>query len=239
MDAAREIPSKRRPRGAPADAPLAKRRKSPDAAQDQLPKTTKTAGAPAKTLALSAFHEATLAELRPKYDVLVASVISSTKMSARVGRVLDHLQRKLSHTSEAEDGGNKGLGPIVLLHARPGDVGKMISVAEKAKEVLAGEGATVYQYSHLFEVPPRPAEPTVVEETVLGGAEGGRDAEEEGEASDDGFEKLEIFEKAANPREKARPVKSLGIFLSGNPVLELKGKPGITTQTAGRPPGEA
>lgn len=238
MDAAREI-SKRRPRGAPADAPLAKRRKSPDAAREKSPKTTKASGAPANTLALSEFHEATLAELRPKYDVLLASVISSTKMSARVGRVLDHLRRKQSHTSESEDGGSKGLAPVVLLHARPGDVGKMISVAEKVKEILAGEGGTVYQYSHLFDVPPRPTKPAVVDETVLGGAEGGHDAEEEGEASDDGFEKLEIFEKAANPREKARPVKSLGIFLSGNPVPELKSKAGVTTQTAGRPPGEA
>lgn len=235
MDAARDS-SKRRPRGAPADAPLAKRRKSPDATRAQSP--PKTAGPASKTLALSAFHEATLAELRPKHDVLLASVISSTKMAARVGRALDHLRRNKSQTSEAEDGGSKGLAPVVLLHARPGDVGKMVSVAEKVKEVLAGEGGTVYQYSHLFEVPPKPVGPAVVEETVFGGAEGGSDAGEEGEASDDGFEKLEIFDKAANPREKARPVKSLGIFLSGDPVPELKGKAGITMQTAGRPPGE-
>lgn len=235
MDAARERSSKRGPRGAPADAPLAKRRKSPDAKRAQSPKTV---GPAAKTLALSAFHEATLAELQPKYDVLTASVISSTKMSARVTRVLDHLRRNKSQTAEAKDADSKESTPIVLLHARPGDVGKMISVAEKAKELLAGEGGAVYQYSHLFEVPPRPAESTVVEETVLGGAKGEGDAGEEGEESDDGFEKLELFERAANPKEKTRPVKSLGIFLSGAPVPELKGKAGITTQTAGSPPGD-
>ena len=235
MDTVRERSSKRGPRDAPAGAPLTKRQKSPDAAQAQTPKT---AGLPAKTLALSAFHEATLAELQPKYDVLTASVISSTKMSARVARVLDHLRPNKSQTAEADDAGSKGSAPVVLLHARPGDVGKMISVAEKVKEVLAGEGGMVYQYSHLFEVPLQPKEPAVVEETALGGVEGGSDAEGAGEESDDGFEKLEIFDRAANPKEKARPVKSLGIFLSGAPVSELKGKAGIATQTAGRPPGD-
>lgn len=222
MGAADENPKRRRPHEATADARPPKRRKSPDAPRPDAPKP---AGPAPKTLALSTFHEATLAELRPKYDVLVASVISSTKIAARVQRVLGHLR-----TKPAPD----GAAPLVLLHARPADVCKMITVAEKAKVALAGEGGAAYQYNHLFELPPRPVEPGVVEETVLAGAEGAGEEE-----SDDGFEKFEIFDRAANPRKEARPVRSMGIFLAGDPVPELKGKGGVTVQTAGRPPDES
>lgn len=220
MGAADGNPKRRRPQEATPDARPQKKRKSPDAPQ---PDASKPAGPAPKTLALSAFHEATLAELRPKYDVLVASVISSTKIAARVQRVLGHLRTKPQPDGPA---------PLVLLHARPADVCKMITVAEKVKVAMA-EGGAAYQYNHLFELPPRPAVPDVVEETVLAGAKEG-----EGE-SDDGFEKLEIFDRAANPREERRPVRSMGIFLAGEPVPELKGKGGVTVQTAGRSPDES
>ena len=215
-----------RPHGTETDARLPKRRKSPDGTRSRPPDAPKPPGPAPNTLALSTFHEATLAELRPKYDTLVASVISSTKIGTRIERILNHLRRS---KTQAGGEGAAGLTPVALLHARPADVCKMITVAEKVKGILAGEGATVYQYNHLFELPPRPSESTVVEETVLGG--------EDGEESDDGFEKLEIFDKAANPAEPARPVRSMGIFLAAGPVPELKGKGGVTAQTAGEPRG--
>lgn len=230
MGAAHRTNSKRRrPDGATADARLPKRRKSPEETRprSRSPEPPKSAGPAPRRLALSAFHEATLAELRSKYDVLVVSVISSTKVGKRVERILGHLRRAKTQT-----GGEQAAGPmpLALLHARPAEICKMITVAEKAKDVLASEGGFVYQYNHLFELPPQPPEPSVVEETVLAAGE-----EDSGEGSDDGFEKLEIYDKAANPKAEPRPVRSMGVFLSVEPVPELKAKAGVTVQTAGKP----
>lgn len=229
MGAADKTSSKRRrPDGASADARLPKKRKSPDETRSRSPDPPKPAGHAPKTLTLSAFHEATLAELRPKYNILVASVISSTKVGKRVERILGHLRRAKAQTGDEQASGST---PLVLLHARPAEACKLITVAEKAKGILAAEGRVAYQYNHLFELPPRPPEVTVVEETVLAGAEG--DNEEE---SDDGFEKLEIYDMAANPKAEAKPARSMGVFLSADPVPELKGKGGVTVQTVGTPP---
>lgn len=229
MGAADKTSSKRRrPDAASADARLRKKRKSPDETRSRSPNPPNPTGPAPNTLALSAFHEATLAELRPKYDVLVASVISSTKVGKRIERILGHLRRAKAQTGGEETAGST---PLLLLHARPAEICKLITIAEKVKGILAGEGGVVYQYNHLFELPPRPPELTVVEETVLAGGEEGS-----GEESDDGFEKLEIYDRAANPKAKAKPVRSMGIFLSADPVPELKGKGGVTAQTAGKPP---
>ncbi|SPO06665.1 uncharacterized protein DNG_09357 [Cephalotrichum gorgonifer] len=235
MDAATGCASKKRgPRESPAQAPAPKRRKCPEEIQSRSTSASKKVSQPPTTLALSASLEATLAELRLKYDVLVASVLSSTKIKTRIERVTSHLRQTVSQASASGGADGEGLPALVLLHARPAEVGKMITMVEKTKELLAPEGSgAIYQYNLLFELPPKPAEATIVEETVLEGGD-----REVGEESDDGFEKLEIFERAANPKAPARPVRAMGIFLSTVPVQELKSKAGITAQTTGTAPEE-
>lgn len=105
----------------------------------------------------------------------------------------------------------------------------MITITETAKGILAKEGKPVYQYNHFFEVPPKPEDRSVIEETVIGGA-AGESVEEGEEESDDGFEKLEIYDRAANPIRASRKTKSLAIFISTVPVPELRSKTGVTEQ---------
>ncbi|CAI4212211.1 unnamed protein product [Parascedosporium putredinis] len=177
---------------------------------------------PNPTALLSQFHESMLADLKPKYDVAAMSVISSTKIRNRVTRIAEHLRG--AATSQGDSDAQRM--PLVLVHARPSEVCKMITIIETSKSVLGAEGATVYQYNHLFEVEPRPEHRETIDETEL--ARGG---EEEGEVeSDDGFEKLQTYEQAANPPKPKRKTNSLAIFLSTAAVPILSGRTGITEQ---------
>ncbi|KAM0429359.1 hypothetical protein ACHAPT_006577 [Fusarium lateritium] len=168
------------------------------------------------TSALIAPHETILAELRSKYEVLALSVISSTKISKRIISVANHL---LEETERSR---------LVLLHARTADVCKLITVVEKCKRVLGEEGKTYHQYNQLFDLPEKPKKRVLVEETVLErGAEDGDDSD-----SDD-FEVMHSrFEDAVLPRPSTRSVKSMRVFLSIAPIMELKSKKGITIQSS-------
>lgn len=189
---------------------------------------------------LSAAHESLLAEFKTKYDVLPVLILSSNKISKRVDYLLQHL---------GKDNGDPR-PRVALLHARPAEVCKMISIAEHAKRELGrasgSEDKTWYQYNMMYELPPKPTEPDVVEETVLGGAKteskrgsgNGDDdieeEEEEEEEDDDCFEMMESrFQKAIIPQPASRVDMSLSTFLARVPVPELKGKPGVSVQVGG------
>lgn len=166
---------------------------------------------------LLAPHDAILAELKPKYNVLAASVISSTQIRKRVVYITNHL---LEQSEERR---------VVLLHARTADVCKLISVVEQCKRVLVDEGKAWYQYNQLFEPPRKPDMRSVVEETIIG-----PDPVDEGDDSDD--EHFEVmrsrFENAVLPRLVSNTIKSMRIFLSIASVPEVRSKPDVTTQTS-------
>ncbi|OAA33826.1 DNA/RNA-binding protein Alba-like protein [Moelleriella libera RCEF 2490] len=153
-------------------------------------------------------HETIVAQLQPKYNVLAASVISSSSISKRVTQTLTHL-------------GQHGL-PIVLLHARPREVCKMITIVEQCKRLMTEESRSWAQYNQLFELP-EPKTLDVVEETILNDA-----------SSDDGaFEVMaQRFEKAVIPPAPKKKVRSMRIFLCAQHVPELRQQEGISSTSS-------
>ncbi|RGP74400.1 hypothetical protein FSPOR_1409 [Fusarium sporotrichioides] len=196
-------PGKRRPDTNP----------SPNAQSTKRPRSD---DAPAQTFTLVAPHESIIAELNPKYEVLSASVISSTQIKKRITHVINHL---LAQDDRPQ---------IALLYARTADVCKLITVVEKCKQVLSEEGKQYYQYNQLFDQPEKPKRKDIVEETIL--EKGAMDGEDNDSGSDD-FEVMHSrFEDAVLPRLSQRTIKSMRVFLSIVPVPELKLKKGVTVQ---------
>ncbi|KAK1654441.1 hypothetical protein BDP81DRAFT_497199 [Colletotrichum phormii] len=208
-----------------------KKRKSSTAEVVEFASSSASVNGP--TTPLPPSHEALLADLRSKYDVLPAFTISSTKIQKRVTWLLQHLRK--------DDGDPRKRA--VLVYARPGEVAKMISIVETVKRIVAAaaaeksvdekeeESGKWYQYNLMYELPPKP---DVVEETVLGG--GTRDGSDE----EDDFEFMgSRFERAVLPQPVKRAAKSLSIFLSLAPMPELKARDGITTQTNAAPGAKA
>ncbi|GKT60486.1 hypothetical protein ColTof4_00615 [Colletotrichum tofieldiae] len=201
--------------------PKGNKRKSSTTAESTEPKKSKaTPTGPTTPLPT---HDALLADLRPKYDILPAFTISSTKIQKRVNWLLQHLRK--------DDGDPRKRA--VLLYARPSEAVKMITIVELVKRIVAeeDEGGRWYQYNQMYELPPK-AE--VVEETMLGAGAGENQAAGD---SDDDFEVMESrFERAVLPQPVNRAAKSLSVFLSLAPIPELKAKDDVTTQT-NEPPG--
>lgn len=165
-------------------------------------------------------HEAILAELAPKYNVLPASVISSSKIRQRTVSATTHLLATEENSKPC----------VVLLYARTDCLSKLITIAETVKRVLGQEGKSWWQYNQMYEQPERIVEEKkdVIEETVL---DRGDADEDESEATSDYFETMgPRLEQAIQPPPKLRTIKSLRIFLALHPVLELKTKQGITVQ---------
>ncbi|KKF95460.1 hypothetical protein CFO_g2190 [Ceratocystis platani] len=195
-------------------------------------------------------HEPLLSTLSAKYSVLALSVISSSQLRTRITRALNHL-------SAANNGNVAGQPALVFLHARPGDVGKMISIAEKVKCLMAAEGKPWVQYNRLFESASKPKGKKLSKHAGLiksnGGAEKivavsvGSDAQaaQEPDAQDihdnsndeddedDYFESTaRRFDKAANPPEPTRLTMSLSIFLSTTPIPELRNIRHVSIQSS-------
>ncbi|CAF3445690.1 unnamed protein product [Fusarium graminearum] len=195
-------------------------KRSPDtnlSGNSQPIKRTRSDDVQIQTFALGAPHESIIAELKPKYDVLPASVISSTQIKKRVTHVANHL---LAQGDRRQ---------IALLYARTADVCKLITVVEKCKQVLSEEGKQHYQYNQLFDQPEKPRRKDIVEETIL--EKGTMDEEGDGSGSDD-FEVMHSrFEDAVLPRPSQRIIKSMRVFLSIIPIPELKLKKGVTVQS--------
>ncbi|QPC77373.1 hypothetical protein HYE68_008125 [Fusarium pseudograminearum] len=195
-----------------------KRRPDTNRSENAKPtKRTQSDDVQIQTFALGAPHESIIAELKPKYDVLPASVISSTQIKKRVTHVANHL---LAQGDRPQ---------IALLYARTADVCKLITVVEKCKQVLSEEGKQYYQYNQLFDQPEKPRRKDIVEETIL--EKGTMDEEGDGSGSED-FEVMHSrFEDAVLPRPSQRIIKSMRVFLSIVPIPELKLKKGVTVQS--------
>jgi hypothetical protein len=165
-----------------------------------------------------------LATLKPKYDVLTASIISSTKIQARVTRSLHQLRDgKLQNETR--------IPGVVLLHARQPEVCKMITVAETVKRTLEKEDKRWYQYNQLYVVAPRAQtkEKDTIEETISGNPE---DQAGDDDDDDDDFETMESrFKRAILPQRPDRLPRSLRIFISTVHLPELVAKGAFTLQT--------
>ncbi|CEI66846.1 hypothetical protein FVEN_g8499 [Fusarium venenatum] len=195
-----------------------KRRPDTNPAQNVQPtKRSRSDDIPTQTFALAAPHESIIAELKPKYDVLPASVISSTQIKKRIIHVTNHL---LAQGDRPQ---------IALLYARTADVCKLITVVEKCKRVLSEEGKQYYQYNQLFDHPEKPKRKDIVEETIL--EKGTMDEEDDDSGSDDFEVTHSRFEDAVLPCPSQRTIKSMRVFLSVVPIPELKLKKGVTVQS--------
>jgi hypothetical protein len=165
-------------------------------------------------------HVDAIAELQSKYDVLATAVISSSQICKRVTYVTNHLAAAPGEPPAPSR------NRVALLHSRPADVCKLITVVEQCKRVLKEEGKTWHQYNQLFELPPQTEKAVQVDETVLPN-------ENEQESTDDDFEVMQSrIEKAVLPPTRMRTTKSMRIYLSCAPLPELRGKPGVTVQSS-------
>ncbi|KAM5352343.1 hypothetical protein ACJ41O_005066 [Fusarium nematophilum] len=199
------------------DPTSGKRKPNPKLQRDsESRKRSRTADVQPGSSTLIAPHRTILAELDSKYNVLAASVISSTKICKRVTNTANHLL----------GGGDRPT--LVLLHARTADVCKLVTVVETCKKVLGEEGKAWYQYNQLFDLPDKPKRRDVIEETMLE-----KDAQDDDSDSDD-FEVMHSrFEEAVLPRPSTRSVKSMRVFLSMVPIPELRSRKGTTAQFSG------
>ena len=150
--------------------------------------------------------------------MLAPFVLSSTKIRARVSAALVHLgvvsedaaKTLVDGGGDAADRDPDDKRAVVLLHARPRDVCKLITIAELVKRALG----VWFQYNELFLDGTLPAAKTQEEE------------------EDDGFETMDKrFENAVLGKETQREDRALRIFLARGPVPELATREGVTVQT--------
>lgn len=193
-------------------------------------------------------HAAVLAELRPRRDVLVLSVISSSKMEKRIAAILGHLGRSpLADPSEpaAAQGASAAAAPpppgAVLLHARSADSGKLISIAEIAKRRMRegfyregpqSDGRTAalawYQYNRLYDVQ------TEVKKGHENNENRGENEDNE-EQDEDGFEPMpQRFQEAVGDAAAGQTVTRtyMSIILSRVALPELLRHSDITCQAS-------
>lgn len=183
-------------------------------------------------------HAELLAELRPGYDLATASVISSSKIRDKVSAVLAHLGHVDLFSPESRPG-------VMMLHARAGDAGKMVTVMEVAKRRMGDAGTAWYQYNRVYEVAGGEGvggrngaggvggggSRTVVEDTIMGaGGEEGGDEDE-----DDSFEPVQM-PLGLSARDKPAAANQskttyMSMFLSRVPIPELQSKAYLTLQT--------
>ncbi|KAG8427987.1 hypothetical protein J3459_006179 [Metarhizium acridum] len=165
-------------------------------------------------------HEAIIAQLQPKYNVLAASVISSTQIRKRVAQALSHL------------GSTSDLQCVVLLYARTAEVCKMITIVEQCKRLLREEGKTCFQYNEMFVLPEPKHKKDLIEETVLDRNRDEENREEDEDEDEDDFEMMASrFERAVIPEPSKRVTMSLRVFLSIKEVGDLKARKGVTVQS--------
>ncbi|CAN8105856.1 unnamed protein product [Discula destructiva] len=182
-------------------------------------------------------HDALLAELRGKYSLITATVISSSKINKKVSAVLAHLGHIDMFSADCVPG-------VMMLHARAGDTSKLVTIMELAKRRMSEVGHKWYQYNRVYEVAEEPGskgkknddatssgggangtETVVVEDTVLEGNEDEDDAFEPTKTLLD----LTLQDKPATDSQNKNAYMS--IFLSRVPMPELQAKPSFTLQT--------
>ncbi|QYT05554.1 Alba domain-containing protein [Trichoderma simmonsii] len=163
-------------------------------------------------------HEAILKELSAKHNVLALSVLSSTQIRKRVSSASSHLFDKSAESR------------AILLHARPADVCKMITVAEQCKRLLGEKDQAWYQYNELFDLPPEAKKKKKNARERKDVEEG---AEEDSDSGEGAFEAMESrFEQAVLPPPRAQTYKSLRIFISHQAIPELNSRENVTVQTS-------
>ncbi|UNI20698.1 hypothetical protein JDV02_006764 [Purpureocillium takamizusanense] len=197
-----------------------KRKEATDVANaPKAPKKRRSQGPEPTKSPLIGPHESIIFELQPKYDILVASVISSTQIRKRISQATEHV------------GAPSEKPRIVLFHARPAEVCKLVTIVEHCKRVLSDQGRVWFQYNELFEMPPGTGRSKktadTVEETVLD-KDGDEGDSEEGEFETMKNTRFEKATMAAPPRT----MKSLRVFFTTESVPELRSKKGVTLQSA-------
>ncbi|KAM0450135.1 hypothetical protein ACHAO4_007019 [Trichoderma viride] len=192
---------------------VSKKRRQQSSSQPASSKRPRTEG----NATLIGPHEGVLKELSTKHNVLALSVISSTQIRKRVSSATSHL---LDKTSDSR---------AVLLHARPADVCKMITVAEQCKRMLDEQGRAWYQYNELFDLPVEARKRRIASKK----ADSEEVDDDESDSDDNAFETMQSrFEQAALPPPRARAYKSLRIFISSQPIPDLKARENVTVQTS-------
>lgn len=163
-------------------------------------------------VSLAELHQPIVKKLQEAgYEVLVASVISSTQIRKRVTQATAHLVA----LHEAKR--------LVLLHARTAEVCKLITIVELCKRTLSDEGKAWYQYNQLYELPER----TSTEKT----RKNSDSASRADESDSDGFEAMSgCSDKAAPMPAPKRRDMSMRVFLSAQPIPELRERQDTTEQ---------
>lgn len=179
-------------------------------------------------------HEELLAELKGKYSIVTASVISSSKINKKVTQVLSHL----GHVDLFSPSSTPG---VMMLHARVSDSGKMVTVMELAKKRMDEANQPWYQYNRVYEVSEsgmkskhasKAFDQTEIENSVVEG-------HDEDEDEDEAFEPVETaFDRAVRDKPTSDSKETyMSVFLSRVPIPELQSKPFITLQTSTKPVG--
>ncbi|KOS20333.1 hypothetical protein ESCO_006234 [Escovopsis weberi] len=210
-----DTPKKRKADPKPSSPPTKRSRAERERKRERTrqPQGCPTPAAPKN--ALVGPHESIIAALSARNDVLAASVISSSRLGKRTAHITSHLLRAAAEEDTAAEGAAaEGVARprLALLHARPADVCKMISVAELCKRTLGESGARWFQYNQMFELPEEELE-----------REGRRRERRR---------RRRLFESAVLPPPRARTTRSLRIFLSLEPIPDLRSRPDVTTQTS-------
>ncbi|KAI9739428.1 MAG: hypothetical protein M1818_005116 [Claussenomyces sp. TS43310] len=157
---------------------------------------------------------AALGDLSFTHDVTSMNIISSSKVEAKVTRILDVLSSfSFAPTSKPS---------IVLLCAKASTASKMITIVEIAKRELALKGLRWYQYNRLEQTM---AEKRAEKVTTIWGREVAADLDEDLDMtakSDSAFETLKTpLERAIEGRPKVRAIPFMSIYLSRVPVEKL------------------
>ncbi|KAI1353547.1 hypothetical protein F5Y01DRAFT_55333 [Xylaria sp. FL0043] len=200
----------------------------------------------------SLFDAKILSAVDARYEVELQSVISSSKIRQRVTTMLRHLALPAKPSLvEQSPNAARPKTKISLLRAKAPEIGKLISIAEIVKREIekerpasddivgeTGQGGKTgrwFQYIALgeeFEQKERAEGNTVIEETVLGGADTDMrdDERDDDDDGDDGFEVMKTpFERAVQEQPLVRAVPVMTLFLSRSPVEELKKRYGEQT----------
>lgn len=173
-----------------------------------------------------------IAALAPTYDIHTLAITSSSKISAKVSRLLTQLENgfDLSRTGQKP--------AIVALVAKAVAANKLVSVVEVAKRALGEQGARWWQYSGVQgRMEEMRVEGKEKEGRRLGGKANAKGDEVDGEGMEDvrmeeGGEDVDEEEEQAfetmveKERKKVRTVPVLTIYLSRVQVPELKGRYG-------------
>ncbi|KAI1822171.1 hypothetical protein F4861DRAFT_414526 [Xylaria intraflava] len=226
--------------------PTAQKRKRADTSSSAEPTLHKKRQCLTDTFCLSSDDLKVMDTVNDRHEVLLQSVISSSKIQQRVSTILRHL---VPPTQSPDTPASKT--SIAVLRARAPEVGKLISIAEIAKrqiekEQLATrrEGDEVgqrtqtgrwFQYialSEELEERKRPRDDSVIEETVIGGL----GPEAENASSDGEFEIMKTpFERSIEGQPLVRAVPVMSLFLSRSPIEELKRRYGEQTNGISAP----